>query len=119
MITQIPALIQLLHKLQYPHADILNQELSNGFPLLGRLQPGLQWHVREDNTYKQPQTIQELRDYNRNYILRKLETAHVDSHWEMMAERNRLRGISGPHAGSTSLVPETDDTPTNIEHHTT
>lgn len=68
MITQIPVLIQLLHKLQYPHADIFNQELSNGFPLLGRLQPGLHWHVREDNKYKQPQTNQELWAYNRNYI---------------------------------------------------
>lgn len=42
MITQIPMLIQLLHKLQYPHADIFDQELSNGFPLLGRLQPEIQ-----------------------------------------------------------------------------
>lgn len=59
MITQIPVLIQLLDKLQYPHAHILDKELSNRFPLLGRLQPGLLWHVREDNKYKQPQGIQD------------------------------------------------------------
>ena len=68
MITQIPVLIQLLKKLQYPHTYIFNEELSQGFQLLGRLQPGLQWHVREDNKYKQPRDINELRQHNREYI---------------------------------------------------
>lgn len=86
MITQIPVLIEPLHKLNYPHADVLNRELSDGFPLLGRLQPGLQWRVRDDNKYKQPQTMQDLRTYNREYIVRKLTQAHVDTHCKMMAE---------------------------------
>jgi len=75
MITQIPVLIQLLQKLQYPHTYILNQELSQGFQLLGRLQPGLQWHVREDNKYKQPRDINDLRQHNREYIQNKLTQA--------------------------------------------
>ena len=90
MITQIPILVQLLQQLQYPHTHILNEELSQGFQLLGRLQPGLQWHVREDNKYKQPRDIQELRQHNREYIQHKLTHAHVDAHWEMMA--NEIAG---------------------------
>lgn len=88
MITQIPVLAQLLH--------ILASELSNGFQLLGRLQPGLQWHVREDNKYKQPQDLTTLRTYNREYILRKLSTAHIDTHyWELMAEEIATEVASG------------------------
>ena len=33
--TQIPTLISLLERIQYPHTNILQQELSAGFPLLG------------------------------------------------------------------------------------
>ena len=95
MITQIPVLIQLLQKLQYPHTHIFNQELSQGFQLLGRLQPGLQWHVRDDNKYKQPRDIDELRQHNREYIQKKLTQAHIDAHWELMAEEIAAEVKSG------------------------
>ena len=111
MITQIPVLIQLLHKLQYPHANISDEELSQGFQLLGRLQPGLQWHVSEDNKYKQPQDIHELRKYNREYIQHKLTHAHVDTHWEMMAEEIASEVKSGRMRGPFE-APEWFSTPT-------
>ena len=95
MITQIPVLIQLLQRLQYPHTHIFNQELSQGFQLLGRLQPGLQWHVRDDNKYKQPRDIDELRQHNREYIQKKLTQAHIDTHWELMAEEIAAEVKSG------------------------
>ena len=41
MITQIPLLHHLLQTIQYPHADILFRELTDCFPLIGHLQPGL------------------------------------------------------------------------------
>ena len=86
MITQIPVLVHLLQRLQYPHTHVLADELSTGFQLLGRLQPGLRWHVRTDTKYKQPQDIQSLRTYNKTYILHKLAQAHTDTHWEQMAD---------------------------------
>ena len=95
MITQIPVLIQLLQKLQYPHTHIFDQELSQGFQLLGRLQPGLQWHVRDDNKYKQPRDIEELRQHNREYIQKKLTQPHIDTHWEFMAEEIAAEVKSG------------------------
>ncbi len=36
MITQVPALMQLLQTIQYPHIQQLQSELSQGFQLLGR-----------------------------------------------------------------------------------
>lgn len=71
MITQIPALIHILHHIKYPHTNQLQQELSHGFALLGNLHPGLIWHVRTDNKYTTPTSIAHLRDYNKQYILKK------------------------------------------------
>ena len=99
MITQIPTLISLLERIQYPHTHILRQELSDGFPLLGQLQPGLQWHVRSDNKYTEPQSVDDLRTFNREYITKKLQHPYVDDNWELMADEiaaevkaGRMRG---------------------------
>ena len=82
MITQIPVLHHLLITIQYPHADIL----TNGFSLIGSLQPGLNWKVRTDNKYTETQTRTELHTYNRQYILKKLQQGRVDTHWQLMAD---------------------------------
>ena len=86
MITQIPTLISLLQRIHYPHTHILQRELSSGFPLLGQLQPGLEWHIRSDNKYTEPQSIEDLRTFNRDYILKKLQHPNVDDNWELMAD---------------------------------
>ena len=49
MITQIPLLHYLLQTIQYPHADILFRELTDGFPL--------NWKVRTDTKYRTPITL--------------------------------------------------------------
>ena len=86
MITQIPLLHHLLQNIQYPHADILFRELTEGFPLIGNLQPGLNWKVRTDTKYTEHQSVPELHTYNRAYILKKLHQHRVDDHWQMMAD---------------------------------
>ena len=86
MITQIPLLHHLLQTIQYPHADILFRELTDGFPLIGHLQPGLNWKVRTDTKYTEHQSLPELHSYNRDYILKKLHQHRVDDHWQMMAD---------------------------------
>ena len=126
MITQIPTLISLLERIQYPHTHILRQELSDGFPLLGQLQPGLQWHVRSDNKYTEPQSVDDLRTFNREYITKKLQHPYVDDNWELMADEIAAE----VKAGRICLVPlgdspithrqtqTTDDTtPTQRPHH--
>ena len=86
MITQIPVLHHILTTIHYPHADILFQELTTGFSLIGQLQPGLNWKVRTDNKYTETQSRAELHTYNRQYILKKLQQGRIDTHWQMMAD---------------------------------
>ena len=86
MITQIPVLHHLLTIIQYPHADILSQELTTGFSLIGQLQPGLNWKVRTDNKYTETQSRAELHTYNQQYILKKLQQGRIDTHWQLMAD---------------------------------
>ncbi len=111
MITQIPTLISLLQRIQYPHTHILQKELSSGFPLLGPLQPGLEWH---DHKYTDPQSIEDLRVFNRDYILKKLQRPNVDDNWELMADEiatevqaGRMKGPFTPPKWFTTRLSDT------------
>ena len=81
MITQIPALNNLLHTIHYPHTSQLQSELSHGFSLLGHLHPGVNWHVRTDTKYTNPSSIEDLRQHNQTYIQKKLHLNKTDTHW--------------------------------------
>ena len=119
MITQIPALIHILRLIEYPHAEQFNIELSKGFALLGSLHPGLNWHVRTDTKYTTPSSIDELHQYNRTYIHKKLEQNRVDQHWHLMAteiatevEQGRMAGpFHGP-----SWLPTNTTALTEFQH---
>ena len=99
MITQIPTLIHILESIQYPHTRQLQQELSQGFALLGNLHPGLNWHVRTDSKYTCPTSIETLRQNNRAYIHKKLQQNHVDPHWQLMATEIATEVQQGRMAG--------------------
>ena len=99
MITQIPTLIHILDSIQYPHTRQLQQELSQGFTLLGNLHPGLNWHVRTDSKYTCPTSIETLRQNNRAYIHKKLQQNHVDPHWHLMATEIATEVQQGRMAG--------------------
>ena len=85
-ITQIPVLLHLLKMIGYPQLDILRRELSSDFPLLGKLTPGVSWYIRTDDKYTSPSSIDELRQRNHEYVLKKLEEARVDGHDEFMLD---------------------------------
>ena len=85
-VTQIPVLIHLLRSIQYPQTELIYRELSEGFPLMGKLTPGINWHVRQDQKYLEPTPIDEFREKNRTYFTDKLEKNSVDEHWEMMLD---------------------------------
>ena len=85
-VTQIPVLLQLLKMIGYPQIDILRRELSSGFPLLGKLTPGVNWYIRTDDKYTSPSSIDELRRHNHEYVLKKLREARVDDHHEVMLD---------------------------------
>ena len=85
MITQVPLMTHLLHLLNYPQAQLLHEELSLGFDLLGPLRPGVNWHIRHDHKYLDPCDLDELRSFNKAYIQRKLQQHKIDDHWTLMA----------------------------------
>ena len=99
-VTQIPILIHLLRRLQYPQTEVLYRELSDGFPLMGKLTPGVNWHVRQDQKYLQPTPIDDFRQKNREYIRNKLENNRVDDHWKFMLDEIlaevKLGRMNGP-----------------------
>ena len=99
MITQIPALIHILLLIDYPHANQLQTELSQGFALLGHLHPGLNWHARTGDKYTAPSTITELHQYHRAYIHKKLAQHRVDPHWQRMAKEIATEVEQGRMAG--------------------
>ncbi len=99
MITQIPVLIYLLQQIGYTHADVLAVELSQGFQVLGQLQPGLNWHIRPDQKYTKPISRTELSQHNREYVLKKLHTMRVDDYWSQMADEIATEVQQGRMAG--------------------
>ena len=99
-VTQIPILIHLLRRLGYPQTEVLYRELSEGFPLMGKLTPGVNWHVRQDRKYLQPTPMEDFKDKNREYIRNKLEANRVDDHWQFMLDEIlsavKLGRMNGP-----------------------
>ena len=82
--TQVPVFIHLLKQIQYPQANILEQELTQGFKLMGQLQPGTNWYIRTDQKYLQPKSSEQVADHNQQYVHRKLASPRVDDHYEFM-----------------------------------
>ena len=71
----------------YDRYNILRRSLSSANSprvshLLGKLTPGINWHVRQDQKYLEPTPIDEFREKNRTYI----EKNSIDEHWEMMLD---------------------------------
>ena len=120
MITQIPTLIHILDSIQYPHTQQLQQELSQGFTLLGHLHPGLNWHVRTDSKYTSPTSIETLRQHNRTYIHKKLQSNQVDPHWHLMANEIATEVQQGRMAGPFQAPAwlQTNTTPLKDYPHT-
>ena len=84
--TQVPVFRHLLRLIQYPQADILERELTNGFRLMGALQPGTNGYVRTDQKYLHPRSPQDFIDHNHQYMQQKLLRPRVDDPYAFMLE---------------------------------
>ena len=109
--TQVPVFIHLLKQIHYPQADILEQELTQGFRLMGDLQPGTNWYIRADQKYLQPKSPQQFADNNQQYVHRKLTTPRVDDHYEFMleeiAQEVKAGRVNGPYRRPPSWPTKT------------
>ena len=95
-----PTYYGLLRLIQYPQADILETELTDGFQLMGDLQPGTNWYSRADQKYLQPRSPAEFVDHNHTRTQQKLLKPRVDDNYAFMlneiAQEVRAGRMNGP-----------------------
>ena len=86
--------------------DSLFEEMSSGFPLLVRINPGLGWRLRRDDRYNNPIDKETLLQDNFQYVQKKLNQARVDPSWQTMAEEIaasvKAGRVEGPFASPSS-----------------
>ena len=108
---QVPVFIHLLKQIQYPQANILEQELTQGFKLMGQLQPGTNWYIRTDQKYLQPKSSEQFADHSQQYVHRKLASPRVDDHYEFMlaeiVQEVKAGRMNGPYRQPTSWTTKT------------
>ena len=100
-ITQIPVLLQLLRRCNFPDLSTLAADLHHGFALTGKQNPGPGWVARQDERYAHPIQFQAFKTLNHQYITKKLQRRPIDPHWETLLEellQEKAAGrLSGPH----------------------
>jgi hypothetical protein len=82
--TNIPLLIYLLKKFEYPGTTTLENELSTGFPMIGKISEGTGWCARTDNKYTSPTPIHEFLEKNGEMIGEWVRSRTPDIAWELM-----------------------------------
>ena len=85
-VTQIPVLLELLRRLNYPDLANLTDDLTQGFNMIGDLKPGPGWRKRTDDRYKHPASLDELRRVNADYVRQRASTARVGEHTETLLQ---------------------------------
>ena len=81
---QMPTLIHILRLLEYPDVDVIQKELTLGFPMLGRMTKGAGWHKREDDHYSSPKPVEEFMRENDEYIQQFVATRSPDDMWSTL-----------------------------------
>jgi hypothetical protein len=97
----------------------LLKELSEGFQLLGNLNPGWGWPKRTDERYSQPITKEQLLTDNLYCTQQKLAQHRCDQHWKTLLQEIatdvQTRRMDGPFKGlqydNTQSQPPSTDTP--------
>ena len=85
-VTQVPVLIELLRWAGYQGVEVLQEELTVGFEMTGRLNPGTGWLPRTYGRYRNPISMQSFHDLNKAYVQEKLVSANPSEHWQVLLE---------------------------------
>ena len=91
---QIPTLCHLLQTIEHPD-KALHKELTEGFPMVGQLAPGVNWPTRSDERYLRPITWDDFRAKNEEYLRRKARETPHEEHGQSMLEEIRAEA-AGP-----------------------
>ena len=69
---------------------------------MGKLTPGVNWHVRQDRKYLDPTPLEELKTKNHEYIRGKIEMNKIDDRWEFILDEIigevKMGRMNGPFA---------------------
>ena len=100
MVTQVPVLISLLERCNYPNMDELSEDLNHGFATVGTLHSGVGWWPRLDGRYQNQLSLETFKTANHAYVHQRLRQGLVDEHWEpmlqeLLEDRNMGR-LEGP-----------------------
>ena len=110
-IAQVPMLSYLLRLIQYPQANLLQEELTQRVKLMGKIQPGVNWYIRTDQKYLEPRDIPQFQEHNFQNVQRKLAQSRVDDHYRLMfdeiVEEVRIGRMNGPFQAPTSWTHRT------------
>ncbi|CAE7894876.1 unnamed protein product [Symbiodinium necroappetens] len=85
-VTQIPVLLELLRRLNYPDLENLTDDLTQGFNMVGGLKPGPGWKKRTDDRDKHPASMEELRRVNADHVRQRTATARVGERTETLLQ---------------------------------
>ena len=99
-VVKLLAFAHLLYLLEFPEWQDLVSELFWGFKLLGPLQPGSAWALRQDSKYSSPWSREQFVSFNKAHASRLLASTKVDEHSvaikkEVLLETEKAR-FAGP-----------------------
>ena len=107
-----PLLAHLLGRLGWTDTTLLG-EIAEGFPVVGRMSPGLGWKKRMDMKYAQPMRFESFLKLNEEHVLSRLHQTKPDPHWQAMLceiskdiEKNRMIGpLTAPPSWGIRTIP--------------
>ena len=102
----VPLLLELLRLVEFPQIHEFRQELTQGFKVLGQLNPGVGWPTRTDSRYSSPISIDEYVAKNTSYV-ESLQGRKTDDKYEKglvaeILEEINLGRMDGPHSTPSS-----------------
>ncbi|CAE7231016.1 unnamed protein product [Symbiodinium sp. CCMP2592] len=93
---KVPVVKKLASVFGWQDMEIFD-ELTEGFPLLGDLRPGLGWRLRSDSRYSEPLPMCDFLKENLAVVQHKLRQQRVDPAWKVMAAEIAADGrMEGP-----------------------
>ena len=111
LITQVPLLIHLLKLCGFEGTAELEEDLTQGFPMVGQIHSGSGWLPRKDERYSCPISMSKFHELNKAYVKDKLQKPKPSAHWRTMLDellQDKAKGrVQGPFLAPASWQLQT------------